>query len=45
MLAFADMPTLSHASLRSSLATALSLSLHAYMIRIVVKGYAILLTT
>ena len=44
MLALADVPMLSHASMLSSLATALSLLLHAYMIRVVVKGYAILLT-
>lgn len=45
MLALADFPTLSHASMLSSLATALSLSLHADVLNIVVKGYATLLTT
>lgn len=45
MLALADLPTLSYASMLLSLANALSLSLHAYMIRVVFKNYAILFTT
>ena len=45
MLALADLPMLSYASMLLSLANALSLSLHAYMIRVVYKAmpYVLLL--
>ena len=38
MLAPADLPTLSYASMLLSLANALSLSVHAYMIRVVYRA-------
>ena len=38
MLALVELPTLSYASMLLSLANALSLSMHAYMVRVVHKA-------